>query len=440
MFEKLLALLPYNPGLAHQLSFYARRMHEEAAIRRIGVVFMVLTFMVQFFAVLSPPEPTFAASYNSLIPGGFNSAAEAKQICLADRYDYQKIVKHYGLRCGDIGNAPTVSLKSDAHSGRIFSVGRLPKGAHNPTTGRATEEKGVNIPGADKFYWRRLDSWGTTSYKALKLTSAVTGKTFWIIYDCGNLATLEVPSPAPTPTPAPTPAPPVTPVLTATPTPPSSPPPPPTPPTPPPTPPIPPPVPPETPKCDVASCITNRKTATNVTAGLADANNTTANPGDVITYTLYAQNTGQAAVKQFAFQENIRDVLDYADATDLHGGNMDANRVVTWPAVDIAVGQTATVQVTIKVKDPVPQTPADPGDPDGFDLIMTNVYGNAINIHVPGSPGKTVQAAATTLPNTGPGTSLMIAAAVVIMAAYFYARARLLSKESVLAIQENAGV
>ncbi len=58
MFEKLLAVLPYNPSLAHQMRFYAGRMREEAGIRRIGLIFMVLTFFVQFFAVLSPPQST----------------------------------------------------------------------------------------------------------------------------------------------------------------------------------------------------------------------------------------------------------------------------------------------------------------------------------------------------------------------------------------------
>src|SRR4051812_43891694 len=112
MFEKLLALLPYNPGLAHQLAFYGRRMREEAAIRRIGVIFIVLTFMVQFFAVISPPQPTVAASDNDLISGGFSSRAEAKRDCLNNTRKYQVIVHYYGITCGKIGTADVVHLKS----------------------------------------------------------------------------------------------------------------------------------------------------------------------------------------------------------------------------------------------------------------------------------------------------------------------------------------
>ena len=68
---------------------------------------------------------------------------------------------------------------------------------------------------------------------------------------------------------------------------------------------------------------------------------------------------------------------------------------------------------------------------------MTNTYGNTINIHLPGSPTATITTAATSLPNTGPGTGLFIAAIVLMGAGYFYARARLLARESVLALQNT---
>ena len=88
------------------------------------------------------------------------------------------------------------------------------------------------------------------------------------------------------------------------------------------------------------------------------------------------------------------------------GGTKDANNIVVWAKQDIAAGATATVQITIKVKDPIPQTPVSSSDPEHFNLIMTNVYGNTINIKLPGSPEKQVEMAAATLPNTGPGETL----------------------------------
>jgi uncharacterized repeat protein (TIGR01451 family) len=554
MFEKLLSLMPYNPSLAHQMSFYGRRMREEAAIRRTGVLLIVLTFMIQFFAVLSPPQPTSANGDNSLVTGGISSAADGAKKCRDNVRNYGTILAYYGITCDDLAGAATTTVSSKEHSGRLFSIGHNPQGFK--------EEQPVHIPGAGTLFWRPLHAWDTgasSSYKALHFKNAA-GRTFWIIYNCGNIVALGIPPPAPKPhdkcplkpgfqdsekdcdvcpeTPGIQKHPEncdvcpnkagvqknrekcdvctnlpgiqlnrsdcdvcplipgtqkkvekcdvcpnkdgvqptaeecdVCPALTGVQT--------------------------SADECDVCdnkdgvqtteaecdvctdqagvqlsadecfticqydstlhadddeckpcdqgsgpqdnlACVSIHKTAGNITAGVANADGTTANAGDVITYTLYAQNGGKATVPGFTFQENLSDVLDYADVTDMHGGSL-SDKLATWPAVNIGAGQTVTVQVTVKVKDPIPQTPGDPADPEHFDLNMNNVYGNAVNIKLPGSPTKAVETVATSLPNTGPGTSLFIGAMTVIFAAYFYARARLLAKESVLAIQENSG-
>lgn len=607
MFEKILAILPYNPSLVHQMSFYARRMREEAAIRRIGLIFMVLTFMIQFFAVLSPPQPTVAANDNSLISGGISSAADAKRNCVNNVRHYGDIVAYYGITCAEIGQAQTVTINSTDQGSQLFSMGHNPQGPRNINSGIITHEVPVNVPDAGTLYFRSLHSFdtrGSSSYQALKLKSSVTGRTFWILFNCGNLVAVGVPVPvqpckynrnlaanspkcvppcqynrtlaadspkcfqpcqynkelkagspecfqpckydktipansskcvapckydktiaanspkcyAPCPVPGKTGLPQSSPQCTE---------------------PCPynnaiaasspqcfPPcqynpalsanspdcvapvapcqynnallsdspdcTPPcqfnstiaaSSPQCfppcqynhsisadstdcfppcqynsgiassdanckpcdkgtsaqDTIACIAVHKTAANITTGIANADGTTANAGDVITYTLYAENSAKDTVKGFTFEENLSDVLDYADATDLHGGTIDKDNVVSWPAVNIAAGTSATVQVTIKVKDPIPQTPPDPNDPSHFDLVMTNVYGNTINIKLPGNPVTAIEATATTLPNTGPGTGLFFAAVIVIIGGYFYGRARLLEKESILAVQETVG-
>ena len=162
-----------------------------------------------------------------------------------------------------------------------------------------------------------------------------------------------------------------------------------------------------------------------------------AHAGDTITYSLFAKNNGKGAVKDFVFQENMSDVLDYAAIIDLHGGQLDANNIVTWPAAAINAGATAQQQITVQVKNPIPQTPVSTSDGGHFDLTMTNVYGNTVNITLPGDVTKTVETVAATLPNTGPGTSLFFGAAVVMLAGYFFSRARLLATETSIALQDN---
>jgi len=443
MFEKLLSVLPYTPGLGHQLAFYSRRMREEAAIRRTGLVFLALTFMVQFFAVLSPPQPTSAASNNDLINGGISSRADAVSACRNNLHHYGDVMNYYGIQCSDIASSDVVTIHSTGENRQLYSMGRLPYGKAGETP--------VTIKGAS-YYWRFLWSWdtgGASTYQALKLHSN-TNKTYWILFNCGNLVTIGVPAATevgvfiPTPQPAPTPTPKPTPPPT-------------------PTPPPAPPKPPTTPMCvynsalpanspeckpcdkslsssDTLACVNVHKTASNQTQNIPDANNSTARPGDVITYTLFAKNGGKATVKNYVFQENLSDVMDYATVTNAHGGSLGADNIIRWPKKDIPAGQQISVQITVQVKNPLPTTPVSTSDPGHFDMIMTNVYGNTININLPAPTVKTVETAAASLPNTGPGAGLVIAGLITMIAAYFYARARLLAKESALAIQESSGV
>ncbi len=532
MFEKLLATLPYNPGLANQVAFYGRRMREESTIRRTGLIFIVLAFMIQFFTVLSPPQPTIAASSNDLINGGISSAANAQNHCNNNTQHFKNILDTYGITCAQVGAAKTVNINANGQN--FYSFGRIQQGFPS--------EQPVNIDNLGTIYGRKLSDWGPSTYKALQLTAS-SGKTFWILYDCGNLVSIGMPNPvnpcqynssipasspqcfnkcqynpnipasspecfnkcqynpsipasspqcfnkcrydasipasspqcfnkcpvpgkqnipksspqcsepcpynksikasddncvppnnpvcqydASLPPNSPACKPPDNPVCKYNPS-----------------------LPPDSPECQPCdkqissankdACIAVHKAASNITTGTADANNTQVNAGDVITYTLFAQNNGKEAVKDFTFTENMNDVLDYSDITDLHGGTIDNDKVVTWPKTDIKAGATATVQVTVKVKNPVPQAPVGSSDPTRFDLNMTNVYGNTVNIKLPGSPEKTVEGAAATLPNTGPGTNLFIGSLIVVAAGYFFSRSRLLAQEATIALKEStAGV
>lgn len=425
MFEKLLSNLPFNPSLVHQLSFYGRRMRQEQSIRRLGLIFVVLAFLVQFVAILSPPQPTNADPNNDLISGGINSASQAVTFCRQDIRAYGTIMAYYGISCDDIASSTVVTLRSTDYNKQLYSMGHLPY--------KISGETPVSITYQDQptpFYWRYLWGWDThaySSYTALKFESHTTGKTYFILYNCGNLVSIGLPSPPPAPKPAPPPTP------SPTPTPAPSP-------KPQPQAPIVPglPCPEATGSSDTIDCLSFSKKASNQTEGVPNADGMTAHAGDIITYTLAAKNTGNATVKKFVIQENMSDVLDYATITDLHGGSINSDNIVSWPAQDISPAQTATEKITIQVKSPIPQTPASTSNPGAYDLTMTNVYGNAINIKVPGNIIKAVEVTTTkTLPNTGPGTSIIACSAIVLVAGYFFARARLLVRETRMAIHDT---
>jgi uncharacterized repeat protein (TIGR01451 family) len=511
MFEKLLSLVPYNPGLLHQLSFYGQRMREEASIRRLGVFFVALAFIVQFAAVMSPPQQAAAAtgSSNDLIRGGFSSREDAYNHCMGgiSGEEYGSIMHDFGVKCADIKTADSKYITVGGNSNNYYSMGRTSYGAKNPTTGKSTNEHAYpGVPKNGTLYARHLSSFygDNNAQEHVLEVHASTGHTVYLMYVCGNIVTSGLPveatvieaTPLPTPTPpAPTPPAPAPPA---------------------PTPPVTCPagqinyggtcyppcpgnpavpygssgcqlcpfnsaigasdaqcpqpcpynqtLPANSPQCfkpcpynnaipadnasckpcdkstgqqDALACVVLHKKALNSTQNIVNANNTTAQPNDVIVYTLSAENTGKADIDKYTFQESLGDVLDYADVVDLHGGNMDKNNIVSWPVEKIKAGNIAGHQITVKVKNPIPSTPVGTSNTAQFDLIMTNTYGDTINIKVPAPPIKAIQAAATNLPNTGPGATIILAASVVMISGYFYGRARLLAKESVLAIQEN---
>jgi uncharacterized repeat protein (TIGR01451 family) len=471
MFEKLLANLPYNSNLTKQIGFYARRLRSEQSVRRTGMVFIVLAFMVQFFAVISPPQSTTAYSSSDMINGGISSKADAVAACRQNVKNFGDVMWNFKITCEDIASSTMTSIRSTDYDGRLFSMSWLPYGQTNPHSGKPTDETPYNLAKvAETIYARRLTSADTipfSTYRVLKGTSS-SGRTFFIMVDCGNLMFVGVPNPVETcrnngnvyyagdsrcrdvafqevcpfdlSLPANSPkckrckydqSIPADSKKCVKPCPYND------------------NLPQDSPKCkpckDAASsenalaCIVERKAASNTTQGLADANSTTAQPNDVIVYTLFAENKGKAAVKNFVMQENLNDVLDYATVVSLHGGTIGKNNLVRWPSTVIKPGSTLTHKITVRIKNPLPTNTPPASDPSHFDRILTNVYGNAINIKVP-SPTPTVITPAVTanedLPNTGPGTGLVIAGMVVVAAGYFFARTRLLIDESMIVIQE----
>lgn len=397
MFKKLLSNLPFNPSLIGQVSFYAKRMHSETSVRRLGLFFVVIAMIIQFCAVIWPSEPSLARSGNDIIPGGVTSKGEIVSWCNTN-LEIKVIFDHFGVTCAAIEAGTEKSVNSRGHGSELYSLGRLPYGKAGETP---------VVIGAQTFYLRYLWAWdsgASSTYKSV-FGSRKDGTPFYIIYSCGNVVIVGKPAPPPPPPPPPTPTPP-----------------PPTPTSPPPTTPPPPPPTPKVPNLEFS------KRARNLTQGIEDANGTVAQPGDIIEYSLITKNTGNGTKEKYIVKENLTDVLEYASMTNFHGGELGANNLMAWPARNIKAGESVVNKVTVKVKSPLPLTPSPPSNPGSFDMLMTNVYGNVINIKLPPPVIKRVETT-TTLPNTGPGESLAAAFVLTTTVTYFFARSRLIAKE-----------
>ena len=190
-FKRLVTNLPYNPSLISQVVFYSKRLKHETSIRRMGFVFIALTFLIQMFAVIAPPTATSAQDQNNdLLAGGFSSRAEAVGACTDSRKDFGTILANYGISCANVAATSVQTIRSTDYNGQLYSMGRLPYGKPG--------EYRVVINGRT-YYMRPLRSWDSgafSSYKALVGTSK-TGARFMLLFDCGNLTVVGRPSPPP---------------------------------------------------------------------------------------------------------------------------------------------------------------------------------------------------------------------------------------------------
>jgi uncharacterized repeat protein (TIGR01451 family) len=185
------------------------------------------------------------------------------------------------------------------------------------------------------------------------------------------------------------------------------------------------------------------KRAANITKGIKDANGTTASAGDVIEYSLTTKNISDVDDKNASLlPEDLGDVLEYSDLdlNSLHGGVFDAEKkVLAWNGtMTIKAGESVTKVFRVTVKNPIPSTPSpDTTNQSAGDLVMHNQYGNStIDINLPRTPVKTAEQINSSLPKTGPGSSLVIGFVTMTIVGYFFARSRLLAKELVLVKQE----
>ena len=178
------------------------------------------------------------------------------------------------------------------------------------------------------------------------------------------------------------------------------------------------------------------KKAKNLTTNKDDANGSIANAGDDIEYSLTTVNYGDGDAKDITLQpEDLQDVLEYSniDMNTLQGGVFDANnKTIAWNnKVTIKAGESINKTFKVKIKDPIPTNPKSTtlSNRSSFDMVMTNVYGNVINIKLPETPAKTTETVTTALPKTGPGAGLTLSIGLTMVVGYFFARSRLLAKE-----------
>ena len=175
--------------------------------------------------------------------------------------------------------------------------------------------------------------------------------------------------------------------------------------------------------------IIQTKTAINTTQSSANATSVTAMESDQIRYTITAENTGLIP-QSVDLKENLQDVLEYAKIVDNGGGTYnDTAKTLTWPSIVLQKGEKQTRVFAVRLLDSIPATAQGQSEPTSYNCIMTNAFGNQIDIRVNCPTEKVVEQVASQLPTTGPTENMIFAGIVFAIATFFYARTRQIKSE-----------
>lgn len=182
--------------------------------------------------------------------------------------------------------------------------------------------------------------------------------------------------------------------------------------------------------------LTPSKSAQNITQNLNadDTAKNKAKAGDVIEYTLTVHNSYTYDRPNYTISDYIGDILDYADLDTSYlsqqEGSFDSGaETVNWANQTVEANSDMVKKFRVTVKDPIPATNQPGAMTTSYDCVISNKFGTEIAIPINCPPVKTAEYVAKQLPNTGPGTSIALAAIATVVIGYFFARSRLLGKE-----------
>jgi hypothetical protein len=166
----------------------------------------------------------------------------------------------------------------------------------------------------------------------------------------------------------------------------------------------------------------------------ADANGTSVQNGDILEFKMVTTNVTGSDYKNYTGQDYFGSVLQYADIVDpaqltQQGITLDSQNYIHWSIADLPGNQSDTKLIRVKVKDIIPSTNSPSTVSPDYNCKISNDYGNEVTMSVSCPPVKAVAQAASSLPNTGPGTSIAIGAVVATVAGYLFSRARIMGRE-----------
>jgi len=122
-------------------------------------------------------------------------------------------------------------------------------------------------------------------------------------------------------------------------------------------------------------CIEQDKNVSVNSEPYQDNHNSVAVPDDIVTYYLFAKNTGSGVYNDYVFEDNITDILEYSNVINTNSGiitiNAQGESIISWTPVDVPAGSEVVKTFTVQVENPLHA---------GGDNVMQNNYGSATTI------------------------------------------------------------
>ncbi|HCR55845.1 TPA: hypothetical protein DIV49_02635 [Candidatus Saccharibacteria bacterium] len=176
--------------------------------------------------------------------------------------------------------------------------------------------------------------------------------------------------------------------------------------------------------------VVSTKSAINMTQGNVSASSVVARASDKISYTISVENNGGTSAP-ITLKESLEDVLEYATLIDMGGGSFDqSTKMLSWAPFNLKPGEKQSRTLAIQLLSAIPATNTGTSNEASFDCVMTNTFGNSIDVRVTCPSEKVVvEQVVSELPQTGPRENMMFAAVLFAVVVYFYARSRQMGKE-----------
>lgn len=389
MFRKIVTELTYSPALAGNLGDYIKQLRFERSKRQIGLVFVLLALVVQFFATASPPESANASDPAVFIDGGITSTEDYLHYYDQNTRNIKDLLRSLGITRSDIKSARPAALPSldnasiwsmqNHRNNESFSYFfRLPG---NKSEVAYYQPAGPVIATAEEYYVgsaTESDTWFAIRKKDGNLVSETTK-----LSSCSAWYSTSVTAQSNN-------------SLKST-----------------------------------TSCPETLNGSLSARAILSESTTlpSTVDASDRIEYTLTLTNTSQSPTAALP-AINLEDVLEYSRILDSGSGEYNYDtKMLSWPQTTLPAGEQLERRFIVQLLPAIPSTPHGQYVVASYDCTLQVAFGTSLSTPVKCPFVKDIESLTNALTPTSKKASLLFGLTLFISAVYFYLRSRQLLTE-----------